>query len=65
MNHWLILYANPRYLRTDRGTKIFSRFSAKACALLGVKHSTTTAYHPQTNAQAEWFDKTVLTHLRD
>jgi transposase InsO family protein len=36
-----------------------SRFLNKTCKILGVKHVTTTAYHPQANGTAERFHQTL------
>lgn len=50
---WLILYGISTYLLTDKGIQFVSKLFATACALLGVKHLTTTAYFLKTNVQAE------------
>lgn len=62
--HWVIPYGIPKYLLTDNGPQFTSKFFAMICSLLGVKHLTTTAYHPQTKGQVEHYNKTIVTRLR-
>lgn len=64
MSIWLIPYGIPTYLLADNRTQFASKCFATACALLKVKHLTTTAYHLRTKGQAERFNKTILAHLQ-
>lgn len=52
LDHWIVSFDISSYLLTDNGTRFRSKFFASICGYLGVKHLTTTAYHPQTNGQA-------------
>ena len=45
---------------TDNGSCYRSRLFARTCAMLGVRHSFTRPYRPQTNGKAERFIQTLL-----
>lgn len=64
-DYWLVLYRISTYFLADEDVQFTSKFFATLCTLLGVKHLTTTPYHPQTNGQAEIYYKTILTCLRN
>ena len=65
LDHWVYPYGAPRYVLTDNGPQFAAKFfDAVACALLGVRHYLTTAYHPQTNGQTERFNRTLVARLR-
>ncbi|HET6593196.1 MAG TPA: IS481 family transposase [Xanthomonadales bacterium] len=49
-----------RRLLTDNGPAFHSRDFAKACQRLGIKHSFTRPYRPQTNGKAERFIQSAL-----
>lgn len=63
MVHWLVSYGIQTYLLTDNQTRFVIKFIATVCTLLRVKHLTTTAYHPQTNAKVDRFNKIIFTRL--
>jgi transposase InsO family protein len=49
-----------RRVLTDNGSAFRSKTFAKACQRLGLKHSFTRAYRPQTNGKAERFIQSAL-----
>jgi transposase InsO family protein len=49
-----------RRILTDNGPAFRSKVFAKACRRLGLKHSFTRAYRPQTNGKAERFIQSAL-----
>ncbi len=49
-----------RRILTDNGSAFRSKKFAKACRRLGLKHSFTRAYRPQTNGKAERFIQSAL-----
>ncbi|CAN8077309.1 unnamed protein product [Agarophyton chilense] len=63
LSHWVYPYGMPLYLLTDNGSQFVPKFFSHVCATLGIKHVTTTAYHPQTNGQVERFNRTLLDRL--
>ena len=48
---WVARFGVPARITTDRGTQFTSGTWGDWCQKQGVQHITTTAYHPQTNAQ--------------
>jgi len=62
-NRWICRYGTMLELVSDNGTEFCNNISKALYKLLQVKHSTTTAYHPQTNAQAEVANKTIAKYL--
>lgn len=58
--HYAALGVQIRRLITDNGSAYRSRLFARTCEALGIKHSFTRPYHPQTNGKAERFIQTCL-----
>jgi transposase InsO family protein len=54
------LGVHVRRVLTDNGSAFRSKAFAKACQRLGLKHSFTRAYRPQTNGKAERMVRTLL-----
>lgn len=61
---WVTPYGIPSYLLTYNGTQVVDKFFGSLCTNLGTKHMTTTAYHPQTSASVDRYDKTIVDRLR-
>src|SRR5258707_12683197 len=49
---------------SDHGSAFVSNFSCKLAALLGVKLTPSTSYHPQTDGQAECMNQEIKAYLR-
>ena len=64
LDNWVYVYGAPRYVLTDNGPQFAAKFFDAVCALLGVQHYLTTAYHSQPNRQTERFDRTLVQRLR-
>ena len=64
LDNWVYPYGAPFYVLTDNGPQFVAKFFEAVCSMLGLQNYLTTAYHPQTNGQAERFDKTIATRLR-
>ena len=60
----MYVYGAPQYVLTDNGPQFAAKFFDSVCALLGIRHYLTTAYHPQTNGQTERFNMTIVQRLR-
>jgi transposase InsO family protein len=54
------LGVRPKRILTDNGSSFRSKDFAKACGNLGLKHSFTRPYRPQTNGKAERFIQSAL-----
>lgn len=61
---WVCTFGCPKLIVTDRGTKFCNELLDELIKKLGGKHTRTTANHPQTNGQAEIFNKTLNHYLR-
>ena len=53
-------FSPPEQLHTDQGRQFESRLLAEVCDLLKIQKSRTTAYHPQSDGQAERWNRTLL-----
>ncbi len=60
MAHYAALGVNIKRLITDNGSAYRSGLFAKTCLALGIKHTFTRPYRPQTNGKAERFIQTCL-----
>lgn len=58
--HYRALGVTVKRLLTDNGSAYRSRLFAKTCQALGIKHTFTRPYRPQTNGKAERFIQTCL-----
>lgn len=58
--HYRSLGVVIKRLLTDNGSAYRSKLFAKTCKELGIKHSFTRCYRPQTNGKAERFIQTCL-----
>ena len=64
LDNWVYVYGAPRYVVTDNGPQFAAKFFDAVCALLGVRHYLTTAYHHQSNWQTERFNPTLVQRLQ-
>ena len=64
LESWIYVYGPPRLLLTDNGRSFTSKFFQSICLAVGTKNLFTTAYHPQSNGQAERYNRTLVTRLR-
>ena len=58
--HYEALGVKVKRLLTDNGSAYRSKLFAKTCQALGIKHTFTQPYRPQTNGKAERFIQTCL-----
>ena len=61
---WVFNYGTPKVLLTDNGSQFIATFFKHVCRILGIQKVFTTEYHPQTNGQAERFNRTILAAIR-
>lgn len=64
LDTWVASYGPPDTLLTDNGTQLTSVHFRGVCSLLGIKHVTSTTYHPQTQGQVERYNRTIVAQLR-
>lgn len=63
LDNWVIPYGISTNLLTYNGLGFFLKFFAAVTALLGIKSLSAIAFHPQTNAQVERFNRTMVPRL--
>jgi len=61
--HWICRFGSPIQIHSDNGTEFVDKLNKELFKLLEIKHTTTTPGHPQCNAQAEVFNKTLAKYL--
>jgi len=61
---WIARFGVPSVVTTDRGTQFTGSIWSCLCRTLGIKHVTTTAYHPQANGMVERFHRQLKEALR-
>ena len=58
------LFGLPKIVQTDQGTNFMSNVFKQAMGQLGIKHTTSSCYHPQTQGALERFHQTLKSMLR-
>lgn len=64
LQHVWKLHGTPRQIISDRGPQFVAQFMKAVFARLGIKGSTSTAYHPQTDGQTERVNQELEQYLR-
>ncbi|KAJ8354260.1 hypothetical protein SKAU_G00218270 [Synaphobranchus kaupii] len=57
-------FGAPLELHMDQGHNFESSLFNKVCRLLQISKTRTTPYHPASNVQVEWFNRTLLQMIR-
>ena len=60
---WICRYRVPAMIVSDRGKEFLNDTMKKLCEFMGMDHNPTSSYHPQSNAQAETYNKTMIRYL--
>lgn len=63
MDTWITRYSTPKEILTDGGKEFANNLMKCLCKELGVLHRQTSPYHPDTNASAEVFNRTMKHYL--
>lgn len=61
---WICRYGVPQQIHSDQGKEFCNNLSKELFEMLQINHTTTSPYHPQCNAQAGVFNKTVRKYLQ-
>jgi hypothetical protein len=64
LHGWIQRFGVPGIITSDRGPQFTSSLWAALCSLLAIKHTQTTAYHPQSNGLVERFHRRMKDALR-
>ncbi|XP_033952347.2 uncharacterized protein [Pseudochaenichthys georgianus] len=58
------LFGLPKVVQTDQGTNFMSKVFARVLDTLGIKHVTSSPYHPESQGELERFHQTMKCMLR-
>jgi transposase InsO family protein len=61
---WIQRFGVPSTITSDRGPQFTSTVCSSLCKLLDIKHTPTTAYHPQSNGIVERFHRRLKDAMR-
>ena len=64
VSHFLGHYGVPATVISDNGREFVSQLFEELCCTLGIRHKTTTAYHPQSNGALERIHRQLKTAFR-
>ena len=64
MDQWFTKFGIPNRLHSDQGRNFEGDVVRELCELYGMKKTRTTPYHPEGNAQAERFNRTLVGLIR-
>ena len=64
LDNWVYMFGVPKKIVTDQGNEFCNDLQKALWRALQLEHKVTTPYHPQTNAQAEVFNKTMAHYLK-
>ena len=64
LSGWISRFGVPSTIVTDRGRQFQSQLWTQLMSLLGSKHASSTAYHPQTNGMVERFHRQLKAALK-
>ena len=63
MDTWITRYSTPKEIVTDGGKEFANKLMEAICQELSILHKQTSPYHPETNASAEVFNRTMKLYL--
>ena len=60
---WICRHSVPRLIVSDRSKEFLNSVVKNLCDYMGIDHRATSSYHPQSNAQEETYNKTMIHYL--
>ena len=61
---WICRFGVPETLISDQGKEFDNKVIDELCSIFGTKKVRTSGYHPECNAQAEVYNKTIKNYMR-
>jgi hypothetical protein len=61
---WICRFSVPKLLMSDQGREFNNKVIDELCLIFGVKKKRTSPYHPETNAQAEVYNKMIIKYMK-
>ena len=64
MDTWFTRYSTPHEIVSDNGREFCNKLSEELFSRLRIMHKTTSPYHPECNASAEVFNRTMRQYIQ-
>ena len=61
---WICRFSVPEMMVSDKGREFDNKVLDELCKIWGTKRIRTTAYHPETNAQVERYNRTMIKYFK-
>ena len=63
-DHWIAYFSCPKIIVSDNGKEFSNKIADTLCSHFNIKHVFTSVAHPQTNSQAESFNRSIIKYMR-
>ena len=64
MERWLVRFSGMDILVSDQGKEFCNQIVSEVCKIWSIDKRRTSPFHPETNAQAEVFNKSIINYMR-
>ena len=64
VDKWITRFTAPKVIVTDNGKEFKNKLAEALETKLGIKHSFTSPYHPQTNSSAESYNRSIIKYMK-
>ena len=61
---WICRFSVPEMMVSDKGKEFDNKVMDELCKIWGTRRIRTTAYHPETNAQVERYNRTMIKYFK-
>ena len=64
LERWIFRFSAPNLVITDQGKEFCNKVLTEVCGLWGIQKKRTSPFHPETNAAAESYNRTIIKYMR-